>query len=82
MILCGCSTYNKELKMDYEAIEENSEIQTEETINNESTVVNQMEEPHENEIKNYQDYSGFWTEGGISHEHNCAGAFYAFCKWG
>ena len=61
MTLCGCSAYNKELEMDYEAIEESSEIQTEETIIN-------TEEPHDNEIKNYQDYSGFWTEEGISHE--------------
>ena len=76
-ILCGCSIYDKELKIDYEAIkekkpyyiEEGSEIQNEETlIHNENTVVNQMEKPYDNEIKNYQDYSGFWTEGGISHE--------------
>ena len=76
-ILCGCSIYDKELKIDYEAIkeekphdiEEGSEIQKEETlIHNENTVVNQMEKPYDNEIKNYQDYSGFWTEGGISHE--------------
>lgn len=76
-ILCGCSIYDKELKIDYEAIkeekpydiEEGSEIQKEETlIHNENTVVNQMEKTYDNEIKNYQDYSGFWTEGGISHE--------------
>ena len=54
-ILCGCSIYDKELKIDYEAIkeekphdiEEGSEIQKEETlIHNENTVVNQMEKPY------------------------------------
>ncbi len=56
-------TYIEEIKEKQDSIEEETEAQQKKDIDSdETTGMNQIESI------DYQDYSGFWTEGGISHE--------------